>query len=78
MNRVLEQLGYGPDDRVVILHADDIGMCQATLPAFDGLLNAGLVSSGAVMVPCPMVPISRGFLPPTSRGRCGHPSDAAL
>jgi hypothetical protein len=46
MNRVLEQLGYGPDDRVVIVHADDIGMCQATLPAFAGLLEAGLARPG--------------------------------
>ncbi|HZB95033.1 MAG TPA: polysaccharide deacetylase family protein [Herpetosiphonaceae bacterium] len=61
MNRVLEQLGYGPDDRVVIVHADDIGMCQATLLAFAGLLDAGLVSSGAVMVPCPWFPSAAAF-----------------
>ena len=23
------ELGFGPDDRVVIVHADDVGMCHA-------------------------------------------------
>src|SRR5881275_3142643 len=53
MNLTLKKLGYGADDRVVIIHADDIGMCQATLPALADLLDFGLVSSAAVMVPCP-------------------------
>ena len=53
MNPILQRLGYSPDDRVVIVHMDDLGMCQATLPAFADLLKAGLVSSAAVMVPCP-------------------------
>jgi predicted glycoside hydrolase/deacetylase ChbG (UPF0249 family) len=45
-------LGYGPDDRVVVIHADDVGMCQATLPAIAELFDFGLVSSASVMVPC--------------------------
>lgn len=53
MNPILHTLGFSPSDRVVILHADDIGMCQATLSAYDDLLHAGLVSSAATMVPCP-------------------------
>jgi predicted glycoside hydrolase/deacetylase ChbG (UPF0249 family) len=52
-NPVLEKLGFADDDRVVIIHADDIGMCQASLAAFAELAEFGLVSSGAVMVPCP-------------------------
>ena len=56
MNPALQQLGFGPQDRVVIIHADDIGMCQATLPALADLLDGGLVSSAAVMVPCPWFP----------------------
>jgi len=52
-NPALRRLGFSENDRVVILHADDIGMCQATLPALAGLLDAGLVSSAATMVPCP-------------------------
>jgi predicted glycoside hydrolase/deacetylase ChbG (UPF0249 family) len=52
-NPVLKKLGFADDDRVVIIHADDVGMCHATLPAFADLVDFGLVSSGAVMVPCP-------------------------
>ncbi len=52
-NPYLKRLGFAPDDRVVILHADDIGMCQASVAAFADLYAAGIVSSGAVMVPCP-------------------------
>ena len=53
MNPFLHKLGYTSTDRVVVLHADDIGMCHATLLALDGLLDAGLISSAATMVPCP-------------------------
>lgn len=52
-NSFLKQLGFDKNDRVVIIHADDVGMCQATISAFDELVEFGLVSSGAVMVPCP-------------------------
>jgi predicted glycoside hydrolase/deacetylase ChbG (UPF0249 family) len=55
-NPILKKLGFADDDRVVIVHADDVGMCQATLPAFADLIDFGLVSSGAVMVPCPWFP----------------------
>ena len=53
MNPFLHKLGYSPTDRVVVLHADDIGMCHSTLLAYDELLDAGLISSAAVMMPCP-------------------------
>ncbi len=52
-NPVLKQLGFSDDDRVVIIHTDDIGMCQASVDAFSDLWEFGLISSGAVMVPCP-------------------------
>ncbi len=55
-NPILRKLGYDANDRVVLFHADDIGMCQSTLPAFDDLLHAGLVTSGSAMVPCPWFP----------------------
>ena len=55
-NPVLRKLGFADDDRVAIIHADDIGMCQATLTAFAELLDFGLVSCGAAMVPCPWFP----------------------
>lgn len=61
MNPFLKQLGYAADDRVVIIHADDIGMCQATLPAMADLFEFGLLSSAAVMVPCPWFPQTAAF-----------------
>lgn len=61
MNPGLERLGYGVRDRVVIIHADDIGMCQATLPALADLLDAGLISSAATMVPCAWFPEVAAF-----------------
>lgn len=56
MNPFLQKLGYSPDDRVVIFHADDIGMCHATIPAIEQLFAAGLLSSAAAMVPCSWFP----------------------
>lgn len=56
MNPFLRKLGYSPDDRVVIVHADDVGMCQASLAAFTDLVEFGLVSSGSTMVPCSWFP----------------------
>ena len=61
MNAALKQLGYAADDRVVIIHADDIGMCHATLPAMADLLDFGLLSSAATMVPCAWFPQTAAF-----------------
>jgi predicted glycoside hydrolase/deacetylase ChbG (UPF0249 family) len=56
INPILRHLGFQPDDRVVVVHADDVGMCHATLPAIDELMSFGLVTSASVMVPCPWFP----------------------
>jgi chitin disaccharide deacetylase len=52
-NPVLKKLGLTDKDRAVIIHTDDIGMCQASVTAYADLMEFGLVSSGAAMVPCP-------------------------
>ncbi len=52
-NPALKKLGLADNDRVAIIHTDDIGMCQASVEAFSDLNEAGIISSGAVMVPCP-------------------------
>ena len=52
-NPVLKKLGLSNSDRVAIIHTDDIGMCQASVEAFADLNEVGIISSGAVMVPCP-------------------------
>jgi hypothetical protein len=52
-NPFLKKLGYSNNDRVVIIHTDDIGMCHASVQAFKDLWEFGTITSGAVMVPCP-------------------------
>lgn len=52
-NPVLKKLGFSDTDRLVILHVDDVGMCQASVQAFIDLWEFGTISSGAIMVPCP-------------------------
>jgi predicted glycoside hydrolase/deacetylase ChbG (UPF0249 family) len=48
-----ERLGFAADDRVAIVHADDIGMCNAANEgSFDAMAN-GVVTCGSIMVPCP-------------------------
>src|SRR5438270_361375 len=53
INPILQELGFLPNDRVVVVHADDIGMCHSTVPAIDELMAFGLVTSASAMVPCP-------------------------
>ena len=53
MNPILAHLGFRPDDRVVIIHADDLGMCHATIPAVAELFDAGLVSWQQRWFPAP-------------------------
>lgn len=60
-NPVLKKLGFSNDDRVAIIHTDDIGMCQASVDAFAEMFDYGLISSGAVMVPCPWFLEAAGF-----------------
>ena len=60
-NPLLKKLGYADTDRLVIIHTDDIGMCQASLQAFKDLWDFGTISSGAVMVPCPWFPATADF-----------------
>lgn len=55
-NPVLAQLGYPPGARLVIFHADDVGMCHGSNRAFLDLLDAGIVKCGSIMAPCPWTP----------------------
>ncbi|MBN2046976.1 MAG: polysaccharide deacetylase family protein [Anaerolineaceae bacterium] len=60
-NPVLKKLGFAADDRLVIIHTDDIGMCQASVDAFADLHAFGLISSGAVMMPCSWAPHAAAY-----------------
>jgi predicted glycoside hydrolase/deacetylase ChbG (UPF0249 family) len=48
-----ERLGYPAGKRVLILHADDIGMCHEANEAARKYLGEGLIQSAAAMAPCP-------------------------
>lgn len=60
-NPILSKLGFDDNARVVILHADDIGMCQASVDAYGDLLEFGIMSSAATMVPCPWFPAAAEY-----------------
>ena len=51
----LARLGYGPHTRLIILHADDLGMCLAHNQAFLEHAANGFGLCGSIMVPCPWV-----------------------
>jgi predicted glycoside hydrolase/deacetylase ChbG (UPF0249 family) len=48
-----ERLGYAPDARLLIVHADDLGVAHSVDAASINALETGLVNSGSIMVPCP-------------------------
>ena len=50
---LLKRLGFQPDQRVAIFHADDVGMCHGANLAFEELSKDGMITCGSVMVPCP-------------------------
>lgn len=52
-NPLVRRLGFDEDARVVVLHVDDVGMCHATLGAWEDILDCGLPISCSLMVPCP-------------------------
>jgi predicted glycoside hydrolase/deacetylase ChbG (UPF0249 family) len=52
-NNVAQRLGYPPDSKLLILHADDLAVAHSVDTASFDSLNAGAVSSASIMVPCP-------------------------
>src|ERR1041385_7898233 len=51
-----ERLGWGPKDRVVLFHCDDVGMSHASNLGAIESLEKGVVTSVSIMMPCPWVP----------------------
>ena len=55
IKNLAEKLGYEKDAKLLIIHADDIGVAHSVNQAsFDGFLNNS-INSGAIMIPCPWV-----------------------
>ncbi len=52
-SRTNHLLGYPDNARLLIVNADDLGMCHAVNEAILRTLQAGLVRSTTLMVPCP-------------------------
>lgn len=48
-----EKLGFPAGKKVIILHADDVGMCEEANRATVQLLEANQIQSAAIMMPCP-------------------------
>lgn len=61
-----ERLGFAPDDRVLILHADDVGSSHAANAAAFECLEHGSLTSASVLVPS-------GWFQEVATYACAHP-----
>jgi predicted glycoside hydrolase/deacetylase ChbG (UPF0249 family) len=53
MSELAERLGYGPEDRLVIINADGLGLSHAVNTGTFEALRSGLATSASIMIPAP-------------------------
>jgi hypothetical protein len=53
MATLTERLGHGPDARLLIVNADELGFCHAANVGVYESLRSGGATSASLMVPCP-------------------------
>ena len=53
MATLAERLGYGPDEKLLIVNCDDLGSSASANRAIGRAMDAGTATSATLMVPCP-------------------------
>ena len=50
---MIRKLGFGIDDRLLIINADDFGITKGTNEAIVNLFEEKSITSTSIMIPCP-------------------------
>ena len=57
-----ELLGFPKDSKLLIIHADDMGLAHSVNNACIEAFKSGGITSGSIMVPCPWAPEISDFI----------------